>query len=216
MPEFIEKLLVLQDRDRKILRARGELASFGPEREALASRANSTQAVLDAAKLKIKQIESERKRLELEVEAKKLQIEKYSLQQFQTKKNDEYRALAHEIETCKEAIVQLDDQQLELMEQAEHEQTIVSTSAQAAANTKKVVDQKLAELAAREGNLKQQLAEFEANYDQLSVGIDETVLTRYQRLRRNRGERTVVGIEHSGTLRRCRTGWLSRLSGRNR
>ncbi len=190
-------MLVLQDRDRKILRVRGELASFGPEREALASRANSTQAALDAAKLKIKQIESERKRLELEVEAKKLQIERYSLQQFQTKKNDEYRALAHEIETCKEAIVQLEDQQLELMEQAEHEQTIANKSAQAAADMKKLADQKLAELAAREENLKQQLAEFEKNYDQLSVGIDETVLTRYQRLRKNRGEKTVVGIEHS-------------------
>jgi predicted nucleic acid-binding Zn-ribbon protein len=197
MLEFIEKLLVLQDRDRKILRVRGELASFGPEREALASRANSTQAVLDAAKLKIKQIESERKRLELEVEAKKQQIERYSLQQFQTKKNDEYRALAHEIETCKKAIAQLEDQQLELMEQGEDEQKKVNAATQAAAEMKRLVDQKTAELAAREGNLKKQLAELESNYEQLSVGIDETVLARYQRLRKNRGEKTVVGIEHS-------------------
>ena len=197
MPEFIEKLLVLQDRDRKILRVRGELATFGPEREALARRANSTQEKFDAAKLKIKQIESDRKRLELEVEAKKLQIEKYSLQQFQTKKNDEYRALAHEIETCKESIVQLEDQQLELMEQAEHEQSILTAAARSAAEMKELVDQKMAELAAREENLKKQLAEFESNYEHLSIGIDETVLTRYQRLRRNRGETTVVGIEHS-------------------
>jgi predicted nucleic acid-binding Zn-ribbon protein len=66
-----------------------------------------------------KQIESDRKQRELEVEGKKQQIGRYSLQQFQTKKNEEYRALAHEIELCNAEIVKLEDAQLELMEQAE-------------------------------------------------------------------------------------------------
>ena len=56
---------------------------------------------MDAVKTKIKLVETERKKLELEVDSKKQQIERYSLQQFQTKKNEEYRALAHEIETCR-------------------------------------------------------------------------------------------------------------------
>ncbi len=43
------------------------------------------------------QIESARKELELEVEAKKQMIARYANQQFQTRKNEEYRALAHEI-----------------------------------------------------------------------------------------------------------------------
>ncbi len=101
MLEAIEKLLVLQDRDRKIHRVQEELAQIAPERETLRNRANSTQTQLDAAKNRVKQIESERKRLELEVESKKTQIEKYANQQLQTRKNEEYKALAHEIETCK-------------------------------------------------------------------------------------------------------------------
>ncbi|MBI4660902.1 MAG: hypothetical protein HY735_18860 [Verrucomicrobia bacterium] len=197
MLEVIEKLLVLQDRDRLILRVRSELNGLGPERQALQVRGNSTQAALEGAKLRIKQLESDRKRLELEVEGKKQLIERYSIQQFQTKKNDEYRALAHEIETCKTAIVELEDQELDLMEQAEHVQKEVAAAAQAAAEMKKLVDQKTAELAAREQNLKKQLADLEANYDQLSTGIGETVLARYQRLRKQRGDKTVVGIEHS-------------------
>ena len=51
--------------------------------------------------------------------AKKKLIEKYSLQQFQTKKNEEYRALANEIENCRKAIIKIEDQEIELMEQAE-------------------------------------------------------------------------------------------------
>src|SRR5688572_15471635 len=119
MLEVIEKILILQDRDRKIQRVRMELANVGPEREALQSRLTGSQTALEAAKLTVRQIESERRKLELEVEARKLQIEKYSLQQFQTKKNEEYRALANEIENCRAAIVQLEDQQLDLMEKAE-------------------------------------------------------------------------------------------------
>ncbi len=81
MLETIEKLLVLQDRDRKINRVQQELAYISPERESLRAKASTTQAQLDAAKTRVKQIESERKRLEIEVESKKTQIEKYANQQ---------------------------------------------------------------------------------------------------------------------------------------
>src|SRR3954469_17393447 len=116
MLETIEKLLILQDRDRKILKVRDELARIPSERNELQAKLASAQGHLETAKLKVKQIESDRKKLELDVDAKKQQIEKYSLQQFQTKKNEEYRALAHEIDACKAAISKLEDEQLTLME----------------------------------------------------------------------------------------------------
>src|SRR5947208_16789809 len=111
MLEAIEKLLILQDRDRKISRLRTELANIGPERQALASKTAASQAALDAAKQRIKQIESDRKKLELDAESKKQAIERYALQQCQTKKNDKYRALAHELEKDSEANVKLGEQQ---------------------------------------------------------------------------------------------------------
>src|SRR5213080_2940023 len=154
MLEAIEKLLILQDRDRKISRLRSELANIGPERQALAAKTASSQAALDAAKERIKQIESDRKKLELDAEAKKQAIERYSLQQFQTKKNEEYRALAHEIEMAREAIVKLEDQQLELMEQAEATQKQVATATRTAEEAKKLADRQLLDLTAREENLK--------------------------------------------------------------
>ena len=57
MQETIEKLLILQDRDRKILRVQQELAHITPEREALRARAAATQSQLEAAKGRVKQIE---------------------------------------------------------------------------------------------------------------------------------------------------------------
>jgi predicted nucleic acid-binding Zn-ribbon protein len=196
MIEAIERLLILQDRDRKIHRVRAELVNVGPEREALQSRVTGSQAALDSAKLVTKQIETERKKLELEVEAKKQQIEKYSLQQFQTKKNEEYRALANEIESCRAAIVHLEDQQLDLMEKAELAQQEAARAAHAFNEAKKIAEKLVADLAQKEETLKRQLTEFEDNYDQLITGVDEAVLNRYQRLQRSKGDNAVVGIEH--------------------
>ena len=95
MLETIEKLLIIQDRDRKVRRVKSELAHIEPERQSFRTKAAAAQAALEQAKSRVKQLESDRKSLELEVEAKKQLIAKYSLQQFQTRKNEEYRALSH-------------------------------------------------------------------------------------------------------------------------
>ncbi len=198
MLEVIQKLVVLQDRDRQISQVKAELASIAPQRARLQARVTEAQAQLEAAKLQLKQLETERKNLELEVEANRQKIERYSLQQFQTKKNDEYRALANEIETCKRAIVALEDRELELMEQADVVQKTVAARIQNANETRTEVDIQLSHLAQREQALAKQQAELEASYEQLEASVgDESVLAKYKRLRRQRGERTVVGIEHS-------------------
>ena len=138
MLPVIEKLLILQDRDRKILTLLDELAHVGPERDSLRAGLSASQAALDAAKQKVMHLESERKKLELEVESKKSQIEKYSVQQFQTKKNEEFRALGHEIDNCKQVITKLDDQQIELMEKIEAGQKEVAAANKSVAEAKKV------------------------------------------------------------------------------
>lgn len=196
MLDVIEKLLVLQDRDRRILRTRAEVSRIEPERAMLQAKASGTAAALEAAKLNVRQLESDRKKLELDVEAKKQLIERYALQQFQTKKNEEYRALAHEIDTCKEAIVGIEDQQLELMEQAETAQKQVVAAAREADEARRAVEGQLKELAVREQNLNAELARLESDRDQLASAIEDGVLNRYQRLLKNKGDNVIVGIQH--------------------
>jgi len=196
MLETIEKLLILQDRDRKIRKVEGELARLEPERQMLRAKAASAQAQLDNAKTRIKQIESSRKDLELEVEAKKEQIARYSNQQLQTRKNEEYRALAHEIETCKEAIFKIENQEIELMEQAEVAQKDAAWATKAANEARKLLDEQVAQLDAREKNLRQELAELGTNREELASAVDEIARGRYERLLRNKGENVVVGVQH--------------------
>ncbi|HEY5296494.1 MAG TPA: C4-type zinc ribbon domain-containing protein [Verrucomicrobiae bacterium] len=196
MLETIEKLLILQDRDRKIHRVQEELAQIAPERESLRARASSTQTQLDAAKNRVKHIESERKRLELDVEAKKLQIEKYANQQLQTRKNEEYKALAHEIEMAREAIFKIEDSEIVLMEQAEAGQKEVARANGEANEAKKLAESQVAELGQREQNFKKELAELQNGRAQIASAVDEATRTRYERLLKSKGDNVVVGVDH--------------------
>ena len=197
MQEIIEKLLILQERDRKILRVTQELAQIAPERNGLLIKAKATQNSLEAAKLRVKQIESERKQRDLEIEAKKSQIEKYANQQLQTRKNEEYKALAHEIEMAKEVIFKIEDAEIVLMEQAEAAQKEVVRATAEAAAAKKRVEDEIGLLDAREVNLKKELAELTGGRAALAGGIDESTRNRYERIFKSKGENVVVGVEHS-------------------
>jgi hypothetical protein len=188
--------LVLQDRDRKIHRVQQELAHIGPERESLRAKATTTQAQLETAKTRAKQIESDRKRLELDVEEKKSQIEKYANQQLQTRKNEEYRALTHEIEACKADITKIEDQEIILMEQAEAVQKEAGRLARETDEIKKLAEGQIAQLNQREENLKKELAELQRGRAELAAAVDTVVCQRYERLLKSKGDNVVVGVHH--------------------
>ncbi len=196
MLEAIEKLLILQDRDRKIRRLKAELANIEPERQTLKIKFAAAQAQLEKGRQRLKQIESDRKQLELEVEGKQQQIAKYANQQLQTRKNEEYRALAHEIEMCKADISKIEDQEIGLMEQAEQTQKEVAGFTREAEEAKKLADTNIAQLGGREANLLKELAELQGNRAVLASAVDETVRTRYERLVKSKGENVLVGVQH--------------------
>jgi predicted nucleic acid-binding Zn-ribbon protein len=196
MLDVIEKLLILQDRDRKIRRLKGELAHIEPQRQTMKTRVATASASLENAKTKVKELESLRKDLELEVETKKQLISKYANQQLQTRKNEEYRALANEIQTCKEAIFKIEDQEISLMEQGEAAQKEVVRATQATNESRKIADDQVGQLAVREDNLKKELAELETNREELATAVDGSARGRYERLVKNKGENVVVGVQH--------------------
>ncbi len=196
MLEVIEKLLILQDRDRRIRRVTAEVATISPQRLAMKNKADGAVAGLAKAKQRVMEIETQRKQLELEVETKKGQIEKYGHQQFQTRKNDEYQALAHEIVMCREAITKIEDDQLVQMELAEQAAKDVVAANAVLKDAQSIVDGEVKLLDGREINLKKEFAELSSNRNELSAVVDGTVLNRYERIMNTRGDNVIVDIEH--------------------
>lgn len=196
MLDVIEKLLIVQDRDRKLRRVESELAQIGPERQNLLTKASSAETHLEKAKHRSKEIESKRKNLELEVESKKQLIVRYANQQLQTRKNDEYQALTKEIDGCKAEILKLEDQQIELMEQGETAQKDIAEANQRLALAKKNVEELVSQLDQREQSLEKQQAQLKAEREQLAAAVDPTAIGRYERLLKSKGENVVVGVTH--------------------
>ncbi len=197
MLEIIEKLLVLQDRDKNLIRTEAELDGIEPEKQMALRKCEATQKALVDAQEAGKQLETRRKELELEVQSFQEKIDKYSNQQLQTKKNEEYQALTNEIKTCKDKISDLETSILELMDESEEAANNVKEAKTAADEVKRMVDGQVADLDARLKNLETRLDELDAERDKLAGEIDERTLAQYERILKLRGERVVVGIEHS-------------------
>ena len=196
MLDLIDNLLVLQDCDRKIRKLEEELSQIEPGRLGLLARTADTQTSLENARHLVRQLESNRKNLELDVETKKTQILRYANQQLQTRKNEEYRALAKEIETCKEEIKGIEDREIELMEQSEKAQASVVSATQAADQARKLAQDQIGQLNTREKELQHDLAQFHASRENLSAAVEDGPRGRYERLMRSKGENVVVGVDH--------------------
>lgn len=196
MTDVIQKLLELQTYDRKIQEIEELLNGIDPQKEALNRKLATARAEVERARATLKQAESERRQIELEIDAKKQLIQKYSLQQYQTKKNEEYRALANEIEACKQAISALEDQELELLYRIDDLARELKTAETALQRTSEEVARQLAELEATEQQLIAELASLRETRASMCLGIDESALKHYEHMVRHRGGgKIVVGID---------------------
>ena len=158
MSPVIEALLVLQDRDRRLLRLRAEIEALPHQRKVLEERSATAQAAFDSIRHRAQQFESDRKKLELEVDSLKQRISKVAAEQQSTRSNDQYKAFQHQIETIQTEISRMDDQQLVLMEQAESANAGVKIAQQTANVQKAESEKQLQELVVREASLRQELA----------------------------------------------------------
>lgn len=194
LPE-IEKLLVLQDRDRKIRTLKQELKMAPLERKELDEKLAAAQRQLEAVKLKAKEIEVERKKLEIEAQAKRDTIAKYQTQKFQTRKNEEFQALNNEITRYEGEIRGIEDRELELMENTETAKGVIATTEKETTAVKAQVERQLADIAAKTDALAGQLRELETERAELATGVDEDLLDTFNRLFTNKSE-AVVALEH--------------------
>ena len=169
LPE-IEKLLVLQDRDRKIRALKQELKLAPLERKDLDEKLADAVKKLEAVKLKAKEMEVERKKLENEVQAKRDSINKFQTQKFQTRKNEEFQALNNEIKRYEDEIQVTEDRELELMEGADKAKVVIAETDKETQAVKGQVERQMADIAAKIDTVAVQLKELETQARKLGDG----------------------------------------------
>jgi len=111
----IELLLILQDRDTRTQGIEAQQRAVPREIAAVEQRIAAERAAIEAAKAEVRELESKKKILETEIGSAEAQLGKYRTQQLAVKKNDEYQALGHEIDTVQKQIDELEVKELEAM-----------------------------------------------------------------------------------------------------
>lgn len=192
----LEQLLILQNRDQKIKQIQTEVKMVPQERAQLEANLAASAAGLEAAKLKSKQLEVERKRLELDVGTRTESINRLKTQQYETRKNEEFRAMGNEIERYEKEIRAIEDQELELMEQADKLKAELAGEETTVAAARQSVARQLADLDAKARALEEQLKELTKERAEIVGRVDEDLLNRFERLFASKGDAAIVALEH--------------------
>jgi len=111
----LEPLLILQDRDLKRLAVEAQLKAVPADIAAVEHKIAAEKNAIETAKAELRGLESKKKLIETEIGSAEDKLAKYKTQQSQVRKNEEYQALGHEIETTQAAIGALEEQELQVM-----------------------------------------------------------------------------------------------------
>jgi predicted nucleic acid-binding Zn-ribbon protein len=111
----LDKVLALQECDIRRLALEQQLKSVPRERAAVEARIAAEKQAIETAKAGWRELESKKKLLETEIKSAEEQVAKYKTQQMQVRKNDEYQALTHEIETTSGQIGTLEEDEIKVM-----------------------------------------------------------------------------------------------------
>ena len=173
-----------------------EIETIPLRRDSLEAQLAASASAVDVLKHKTRQLEVDRKKLELDVGTRTESIARFKTQQYQTRKNDEFQALGHEIERFENEIRKIEDDELELMVQADKAKIDLTEEEKKAAGVKESIARQTADLDEKSKALESRLEDLTRERAELAEKIDEDLLGRFERLFTSKGDAAVVAIEH--------------------
>jgi len=192
----LEQLLVLQDRQQKIKQIQIEVETLPLQKKSLEAQLAASVAGVEVLKQKARKVEMDRKKLELDVGTRTESISRLKTQQYQTRKNDEFQAIGHEIERYENEIRKIEDEELELMMEADKLKADLGVEEKKAATVKESVARQTADLEVKSKTLESRLEELTKERAEIAGKIDEDLLGRFERLFKSKGDAVVVPLEH--------------------
>jgi predicted nucleic acid-binding Zn-ribbon protein len=187
MNSDLKQLIRLQAIDVSIQELRSRIDKFPTISKALDEKLRTAQSGLESAKEKAKNNQGNRKKLESEISSIEGKISKYRDQMMSVKTNDEYRALQHEIEHAQTGIRKIEDDILNLMMEAETNQSDIKTAevrlkedqAKVHDERKNLEDENKRDMSALESYLKER--------KEIQSAVSSDLISQYERVRKHRG-----------------------------
>lgn len=166
------------------------------QRQNLEAQLAASVAALSAIKSKAQHLEMDRKKLELDAGTRRESINRLKTQQYETRKNDEFRAMGNEIERYEKEIQAIEDQELELMDQAEKLKSELAIEDKKASGARESIARQMADLEEKGKTLQGQLDQLTAERTEIASKVEEELLSLFERLFASKGDAAVVALEH--------------------
>ncbi len=192
----LEQLLVLQDRQQRIKQIETEIGTVPLQRKSLEAQLAASVVAVEVLKQKARHVEMDRKKLELDVGTRTETISRLKTQQYQTRKNDEFQAIGHEIERYENEIRKIEDEELELMVQADKIKEDLGEEEQTAAAVRESIARQTKDLEEKSTTLQSRLEELTKERAEIAGKIEEDLLSRFERLFKSKGDAVLVALEH--------------------
>ncbi len=196
MNPTVEALLILQERDVRVATLTAELESLPKQIAAVDDELEVRTVKFDQLKSRTRQIEADRKKIDLDVQSKQAAISRYKSQQQQTRKNEEFAALNHEIEHAEKEISALEDSELELMEAYDKGLAEVAQAQKDLSLVQEKAKHKKADLEKRATAVSAELTAAKEKQAAAEQAVPEDVLPRYRRILKSKKDVAIVPISH--------------------
>jgi hypothetical protein len=196
MPPAITQLLQLQDRDQRIRALQKDLKDVPKHQERAKAQLAGDQAAVDAALQRTRETEVKIKGVELDIQTRQNTIKRLQDQQFETRKNEEFQALGHEVQRYQNEVRALEDKELEHLEELDSGKKLLADAQAKLGETQKVVNEELRQLDERAAGLKKRLDDLLAERATLAAPIEADALDLYDRLLKKKGDSAVAPLEH--------------------
>jgi predicted nucleic acid-binding Zn-ribbon protein len=182
MQDEVRALLILQDRDRRLLALARDLAKLPQDEARAKAKLAGDEAAAAKAHHALLDCELRVKKIELDAETRRTTIKRLKLQQFETRKNEEFVALGHEIVRYEKDLDDFETQELEAMDEVDGFRTAQKAAEAALAHTRKLVDEDLASIATRHARMEADRLEILAEREKLLANVPESIIPLYNRL----------------------------------
>ncbi len=190
----IAKLLILQERDQKLLTAQRDGEKIPRDEAAAKNRLADDAALVARAADALRQCEIATHKIELDIATRRNTINRLKQQQFETRKNEEFTALGNEVIRYEKEIDQLETEELEMMEKADALRLQLRDAEQKLARSQALVDDDLKDLQIKKEQIAAKKTELTADRAALAAEVEPEHLALYERLIKTKNGTAVVQV----------------------
>ena len=201
MKDWIKNLLTLQAADLRAKKMDFRMKEIPKEKQEIMDGLSGEEEKVAEAKEGLLDIEKEIRKLEKKVDEIKEKIRDLQSKSAMVKKNEEYKALLSEVETCKVNIGGFENKQIDFMDELEKRKKALEAAQKTFEYMSSEASENVEELEELSANLKTEIDEILNSRKALIKKIEPGVFSIYNRLIKKHGE--PLSKIHNDTCGNC-------------